>query len=157
MPFNRPDRRDLQRTARSTSRARDLRKNMSPPEVVLWAYLRGRKLKGLRFRRQHPLGEFIADFYCHEADLVVEIDSRFHVGDRRRRDAARDAWMRERGVEVLRLTASELATNLDAALAAIARAALGRIARGLRTPSGLADSATSPASSGEDGESAAAR
>lgn len=107
---------------------------MSPPEVVLWAHLRGRRLHGLRFRRQHPLGEFIADFYCCEAALVVEIDGRFHQGERRERDRHRDEWMRARGLEVLRITPSDIATSLDGTLRMIESAARQRIAI-LNTPS----------------------
>ncbi|MCH8831601.1 MAG: DUF559 domain-containing protein [Chloroflexi bacterium] len=59
-------------------RARRLRTNSTGAEVVLWAVLRNRKLEGAKFRRQHPLGRYIADFYCHEALLVVELDGSVH-------------------------------------------------------------------------------
>jgi very-short-patch-repair endonuclease len=72
-------------------RARDLRRRMDLPEVLLWTELRRRRLAGLRFRRQHPIGRYILDFYCHEARLAVEIDGYSHdVADRPQRDQRRD-------------------------------------------------------------------
>lgn len=56
------------------TRARDLRRKLTLPEVILWTALRGRHLDGRRFRRQHPFGAYILDFYCDEARLAVEID-----------------------------------------------------------------------------------
>ena len=55
-----------------------LRKEMTPAEELLWAIIRGRKLNNLKFRRQHPLNKFIADFYCHELKLVLEIVGSIH-------------------------------------------------------------------------------
>src|SRR5437868_4924133 len=83
-------------------RAKDLRKRMTPPEQILWSRLRGSKLGGLKFRRQHPLGAYIADFYCHEAGLVVELDGITHFYRSDARDVIRDRWMDEGGLRVLR-------------------------------------------------------
>jgi very-short-patch-repair endonuclease len=58
--------------------ARMLRENMTQTEKLLWERLKGKQILGLRFRRQHPIFIFIADFYCHEARLVVEIDGEIH-------------------------------------------------------------------------------
>ena len=58
--------------------ARLLRENMTYPEKLLWEKLKGKQICGLRFRRQHPIDLFIADFYCHEARLVVEVDGEIH-------------------------------------------------------------------------------
>ena len=91
---------------------------MSPPEVILWLELRGRRLGGFKFRRQHPLGRYIADFYCDEARLVVEIDGATHR-DRMRHDAERDAWMRDQGLVVLRIPASEVSKDLNSVLRTI--------------------------------------
>ena len=88
----------------SRERARDMRAHMSLPEVMLWEELRGQRLLGLRFRRQHVLGPYIADFYCHELRLVVEVDGVSHAA-RREHDEARDRRMREFGFTVLRLSA----------------------------------------------------
>ena len=64
----------MQAKAISVSRARGLRKALTLPELVLWDELRGSRLAGFRFRRQHPLGPFILDFYCPAARLAVEVD-----------------------------------------------------------------------------------
>jgi len=74
------------------------------------------------------MGPFVADFYCVDAGLVVEIDGRAaHTGDRWDHDRRRDAWMTERSVEVLRVSASDVATNLDGVLTMIDRVARRRI------------------------------
>ena len=57
---------------------RELRQSATNAEKILWEYLRNRKLEGLKFRRQHPIDKFIADFYCHEKKLVVELDGAVH-------------------------------------------------------------------------------
>ena len=94
--------------------------------MILWKRLRSRRLADLKFRRQHPLGPFIADFYCHEAGLVVELDSAAHDG-RRNRDERRDEWMCERGIETLRVRAADVNTNLDGVLLLIRDRAIVRI------------------------------
>jgi very-short-patch-repair endonuclease len=75
---------------------------MTPAEEALWALLRTRPC-GCKFRRQHPLGPFIADFYCHEVALVIEADGPIHLR-RRHRDEQRDRFLALCGIEVLRLT-----------------------------------------------------
>jgi very-short-patch-repair endonuclease len=92
---------------------------MSLPEVLLWQELRKRP-GGLKFRRQHPAGPYMADFFCHEARLVVEVDGEAHErGDRPARDAERDGWFAERRFKVLRVPAAEVLSNLDGVLAFI--------------------------------------
>jgi very-short-patch-repair endonuclease len=99
--------------------ARALRKDMSLPERLLWRALRGRP-GGFKFRRQHPAGPYIADFFCHDARLVVEIDGEAHaLGDRPARDRRRDAWFADRGFDVLRVPAADVLDDLHAALQAI--------------------------------------
>ena len=105
-------------TARASRFAKELRAGSTPPERVLWSRLRNRRLGGFKFRRQHPIGAYIADFFCDEARLVIEIDSSYHTG-RLGNDAARDAWMRSHGIEVRRVRASDLATNEDGVLSMI--------------------------------------
>ncbi len=100
----------------SRTRARELRGNMSLPEVLLWKELRGNKLDGLKFRRQHVLGPYIADFYCHELRLVIEVDGFEAHRNRVATDTARDAWMAERGLNVLRLGAMLVLDNMPRAL-----------------------------------------
>ena len=83
--------------------ARYLRKASTSSEAYLWQLLRDRQRCGKKFRRQHPLGIYTADFYCDEAKLVVEIDGSPHqTSEGKERDEARDAWMRAQRIEVLR-------------------------------------------------------
>jgi len=107
--------------------ARRLRRSMSMPERVLWSKLRRRQL-GVRIRRQHPIGPFIADFYCSEAALVVEVDGRTHAS-RAERDAARDRWFEDHGVETLRISAAAISANLDGVLRLIHSRVQARLAR----------------------------
>ena len=95
--------------------ARRLRRDMTDPESALWAVLRGRKMRGLRFRRQHPLGPFIVDFACLEARLVIEVDGGCHT-ENPEQDAARDTWLREQAFEVLRFWNHEVQEDLDGVL-----------------------------------------
>ena len=101
--------------------ARKLRRSMSLPEVILWKYLRGgRAGSGVRFRRQHPVGPYIADFYCPAAKLVVEIDGEAHDrGDGPEHDQKRDAFLNENGYQVLRVSAAEVMNAPNEVAAAI--------------------------------------
>lgn len=99
--------------------ARRLRSEMSLPEVLLWQALRKRP-GGLKFRRQHPAGPYVADFFCHEARLVIEIDGQAHgYGDRPIRDAERDRWFQELRFDVLRIPAEAVFDDLDAVVRGI--------------------------------------
>jgi very-short-patch-repair endonuclease len=81
---------------------------MSLPEVLLWRELR-KRAAGVRFRRQHAIGAYVADFYCPEAKLVVEIDGISHdMGDRPERDEQRVSWLSAHGLAVWRIAASEV-------------------------------------------------
>jgi very-short-patch-repair endonuclease len=94
--------------------AKQLRRQMSPAEARLWSALRGRAADGLRFRRQHPIGPYVLDFYCDSARLAVEVDGYAHLmGDRPKRDGRRDAWLAERGIRTLRIDAREVRDGLD--------------------------------------------
>jgi very-short-patch-repair endonuclease len=120
---------------------------MTPPERLLWSRLRKDGIPGLKFRRQHPIGPYIADFYCHEARLVIEVDGPSHGGERRLDDQRRDEWMRDRGVGMLRFLSSDVMRNLSGVLTTIRRVAEESISRKdpLRHPS----DDTSPAGAGE--------
>ena len=107
-------------------RARKLRRAMSLPEVLLWRALRKRQPGGLRFRRQHPIGPYILDFYCPAARLALEVDGLAHDGaDRLRRDRQRDAWLAGREVKVLHIVAADLlrTDGLEAVITALKEAA----------------------------------
>ena len=96
--------------------ARKLRREMSPPEAMLWAELRGNK-QGFKVRRQHPVGPYVADFFVRDANLVIEIDGEAHdFGERPGRDASRDRYMDQQGYRVIRLIARDVIKDLDAAL-----------------------------------------
>ena len=106
--------------------ARKLRWQMDLPEVLLWNRLRRRQLGGLHFRRQHPLGNYIIDFYCDEAKLAVEVDGYSHdVANRPERDQRRDAWMAGQGVTTLRIPARDVLKAMEDVLATILAAAGG--------------------------------
>jgi very-short-patch-repair endonuclease len=105
------------------SRARELRRTLTPSERNLWYALRGKQLYGLRFRRRHPLPPYILDFYCHEKRLVVELDGGQHNEVMRTAyDLERTAWLQARGLRVIRFWNHEVDTNLAGVLEAIARA-----------------------------------
>jgi len=108
-------------------RARALRKTLSPPEAVLWRCLRNKGLQGLKFRRQHPLGPYILDFYCDAVRLTVEIDGASHQGEAQaRHDARRDAWLAQQGIRTLRIPAQWIRQDLQGVLDQISRVANDR-------------------------------
>lgn len=106
--------------------ARKLRAEMTLPEVLLWRELR-RHAAGLRFRRQHPVGPYVIDFYCAKAKLGIEVDGIAHdMGDRPARDERRTAFIAAQGIELLRLPASEILASVTDSAVAIASACHAR-------------------------------
>ena len=104
----------------TVQRARSLRRRMTPPEARLWVALRRKAMEGWRFRRQHPIGPYVLDFYCDRARLAVEVDGQTHwIGNNQARDVRRDAWVAAQGIRTLRLSASLVFEDLDAALRTI--------------------------------------
>ncbi|MFM2094577.1 MAG: hypothetical protein RIS70_1701 [Planctomycetota bacterium] len=100
--------------------ARLLRSTANSYELLLWHLLRNRQIANAKFRRQHPLGKYIADFYCLEAKLVIEIDGKDHFTPAgRRHDAIRDRWMTEQGIRVLRFTGKQMELETESVLKAI--------------------------------------
>ena len=99
-------------------RARELRQRQTPAEAQLWQALRSRQADGLKFRRQHPIGPYIADFYCAQARLVIEIDGDSHA-EQVEYDQARTDWLESQGYRVLRYTNSEVQEKITAVLAHI--------------------------------------
>jgi very-short-patch-repair endonuclease len=90
-------------------RARTLRRQMTLPEVVLWRLLRGGKLRGLRFRRQHPIGPYILDFYCPAVRLAVEVEGMAHDNvEQVHHDERRVAWLAKRNISVLWFAAADI-------------------------------------------------
>jgi very-short-patch-repair endonuclease len=96
--------------------------DLTDTERKLWTYLRANRLGGLKFRRQHPVGPYVADFYCHEARLVVEVDGPVH-DNHRRHDLQRDQWMDANGYNVMRLENARVWHHLPEVLVEIAEAA----------------------------------
>ena len=101
------------------SRAKELRKQATPAEKIMWEHLRDRRLHGLKFRRQHPLGTFIVDFYCPDHRLVVEIDGEIHRYQETD-DQVRTDQLEEKGYKVIRFWNFEVEQNLDTVLDTIA-------------------------------------
>jgi very-short-patch-repair endonuclease len=94
--------------------ARKLRKEMSLPEVLLWQQLRGGKT-GAKFRRQHPIGPYVVDFYCREAALILEVDGEAHDrADRPVRDERRASFLKENGYKVMRIAAADVLRGAEA-------------------------------------------
>ena len=108
------------------ARAKKLRRTLTPPEARLWVALRQRP-GDLKFRRQHPVGPFVLDFYCAERRLAIEVDGGAHdFGDNPARDIRRDAWLAGCGIRVLRIAAEEVRINLDGVVETILAAAAER-------------------------------
>ncbi|WP_269515919.1 endonuclease domain-containing protein [Brevundimonas subvibrioides] len=104
-------------TQGAVSRARVLRRTLTPPEARLWIYLRRRALGGLKFRRQHPVGPYVLDFYCPEARLAVEVDGQHHADPEQfEKDEARTAWLAKQDIAVLRIAAERVRTDLEGVL-----------------------------------------
>jgi len=97
--------------------AKALRKNMTDAEQILWGYLKA-KPNGFKFRRQHPLGIYIADFYCHKLKLVIELDGSVHDNEEvKKNDALRQKLIEEDGLNVIRFTNKEVMNIIQKVLA----------------------------------------
>jgi very-short-patch-repair endonuclease len=104
--------------------AQHLRRALSVPEARHWNRLRTRVPGKPVFRRQHPIGPYVLDFYCAKARLAIELDGASHdMGDRPQRDIRRDAWLKKHGVTVVRIVANDLTREIDEAADAIVRMA----------------------------------
>ena len=101
-----------------TERARAFRRALTPMEARLWEHVRDRRCGGLKFRRQVVLDRFIADFYCAEARLLVEVDGSVHDGSVER-DAVRDEWLQMHGYRTLRVRNEAVRDDLAGVLALI--------------------------------------
>lgn len=105
-----------------TDRARNLRTHSTDAERLIWYRVRGGRLAGLKFRRQHPCGPYVADFVCEEKSLVIEIDGGQHASHAAR-DMKRTKFLEAQGYRVLRFWNNEVLGNLDGVLEVILRAA----------------------------------
>lgn len=114
----------------SLQRARALRQSMTDAERKLWRALRNRQTADLKFKRQVPLGPYIADFLCFEAQLIVEADGSQHSAQEAY-DQRRTAFLEGLGYKVLRFWNYDILTNLDGVLIAVVDEARGRVIRNL--------------------------
>ena len=104
-------------------RCRELRQTATDAEQLLWGLIRDRQLCGAKFRRQHPGGPFILDFYCHEAKLTIELDGGVHTDpEQARRDAERAKALEAEGIRVLRFWNREVLDNTEEVLAKVKEA-----------------------------------
>jgi very-short-patch-repair endonuclease len=97
--------------------AQHLRKSTTEAEKILWNELKNRKLKGLKFRRQHPIHYYIADFYCHEKRLIIEIDGGIHEHENiQEHDENRTAELERLGITVIRFSNDEVINSKELVL-----------------------------------------
>ena len=100
--------------AKTLRAAAILRKNMTLAELVLWKKLKDREIFKVKFRRQHPVGIYIVDFYCHELSLVIEIDGEIHnFPENKKSDLIRSDYLQNLGLKVIRFTNDQVIFNLD--------------------------------------------
>ena len=121
-----------------------LRKNMTDTERHIWAKLRMKQLNGYQFYRQKPIGDYIVDFYCPRAKLVIEVDGGQHFSDEMTEyDRIRDEYISSLGLRVLRFTNTDVLTNIESVLESIR----GKIP--LSPPLRTGETVTSPLAKGE--------
>ena len=100
-------------SSRLFENADKLRKTMTEPEQVLWEYLRT-KPEGFKFRRQHPIGIYILDFYCHELRFSIEIDGGYHLSkEQKEKDSERTAYLNDLGINEIRFKNEEVLKDVD--------------------------------------------
>jgi len=108
-------------------KAKALRKNMTNSELTLWEKLKGKQMLGLRFRPQHPIDIFIADFYCHPIKLVIEIDGGIHkTTEQKEYDIGRTAELNYWGIEVIRFTNEEIENKVNQVIKGIEQTCIKR-------------------------------
>lgn len=101
-------------------RAAVLRKNTTEAEQLLWSKIHKNQINGLRFRRQHPIGKFIVDFYCHELLLVIELDGAIHNNlEVSERDEGREIELKKKGLKIIRFTNEEVKSDINTVISMI--------------------------------------
>jgi len=107
---------------------RTLRKNMTDSELKLWSRIRRRQMHGLQFYRQRPIGHYIVDFYCPQAQLVLEVDGSEHINKyKNSKDQYRDHYLKQQGVRVLKFDNLQVLHQIDAVIERIYRSIASRI------------------------------
>jgi very-short-patch-repair endonuclease len=110
-------------TVNLTEAARELRKNMTDAERILWMRLKAKQLDGLKFRRQEQIGLFVADFVCFEKGIIIEADGGQHAIEREK-DAERTQWLNAQGYTVLRFWNNDILTNIEGVMETIRSACI---------------------------------
>ncbi len=105
-------------TPKGYERARQLRKELTPAEQKLWAYLRGNKLKGVNFRRQHAIGRYVVDFVSLKQKLIIELDGSQHL-NREERDTERTQYLESQGYKVIRFWNDKVMNDIESVMKAI--------------------------------------
>jgi very-short-patch-repair endonuclease len=101
----------------SIQNAREFRKHPTFSEKILWNSLRNRRMAGVKFRRQHPVGQFVLDFFCREKSVAIEIDGRIHERiDKSEHDMERTKYLALRGITLLRFSNDQVLDNLPLVL-----------------------------------------
>ena len=108
-------------SAKQLERAKELRREMTPAETILWKHLKGNRLNGLHFRRQQIVHGYFADFYCHQHELIVEVDGGIHQLQKEY-DAAREEYLRALSFRIIRFTNEEVIKDLKDVLQRIVEA-----------------------------------
>jgi very-short-patch-repair endonuclease len=104
-------------SGKTFEKSRALRLRMTDAEKMLWNHISKKQRKGYRFRRQHPVGHFIADFYCHEAVLAIEVDGGIHrTKSQSEHDEQRDGLFKNWGIKVLRFDNDEIFYSIESVL-----------------------------------------
>ena len=100
--------------AETFSKASNLRQNMTKAETKLWSHLRTKEKLGYRFRRQHPCGFYILDFYNHQLKLCVEVDGEYHQNkSQKKKDKERDEYLKYNGIKTIRFTNKQIINEID--------------------------------------------
>ena len=108
--------------------ARTLRKNMTDSELKLWSRIRRRQIFGLQFYRQRPIGNYIVDFYCPKAQLVLEVDGLQHMQELAvRKDNYRDSYLKQQGIKVLKFDNLQVLKQLDAVVEKVYQTVASRL------------------------------
>lgn len=101
-------------------KAKALRKDETQAEMILWEKLRNNQLNGYKFRRQHPIGLYIVDFYCHQLKLVIEIDGEYHnTQEQIEKDIERTQILETDGLQLIRFTNKDIMENLEKTISEI--------------------------------------
>jgi len=107
-----------------TQTAKELRRNATDAEQLLWKYLKAKQLEGLKFRRQEQIGHFIVDFVCYEKGVIVEADGGQHAQEKVK-DEVRTAWLNSQGFTILRFWNNEILTNIEGVVEVIRMHCMG--------------------------------